>query len=296
MIQKLNFKNNKDDKKTPKIRNKKKLLMISSLLIILIIFGMFWFFSDADDTIKAQLVIDSGFVQIKHSGKDWQQAESGMLLFQSDSIRTGNNSQATVILFESSIIQLDNNTEIMLKKIIRLAEETSMNIRQKSGRTWNTILKISGIDSYEVQTPTTIASVRGTSFYVQILENGTTEVGVVYGNITIFKIIDNEIVMGINLSENEYVYIDPTKIHSPLKPLLLELDEWILQNIQKDEEFLSGIKDDLWARISPYIDELKQRFGITEEELEALIDGYLRGYYDLPPETPDWVRDIIEIT
>ena len=37
-------------------------------------------------------------------------------------------------------------------------------------------------------------------------------------------------------------------------------------------------------------------FGITDEELEVLIDGYLDGYYDLPSDTPEWVREIIEVT
>jgi predicted DNA binding protein len=84
-------------------------------------------------------------------------------------------------------------------------------------------------------------------------------------------------------------------MQEPLNSQPLTLEDWIVQNILKDEEFINVVKTDLWDRIEPYIDELKEKFGITEEELEALLEGYLRGYYDLPPETPDWVRDIIKI-
>ena len=91
------------------------------------------------------------------------------------------------------------------------------------------------------------------------------------------------------------VYIDPTKMMDPLESEQLIYEEWIIQNIQKDNDFIEEVKADLWERILPYLDELKEKFGITEEELKALIEGYLLGYYDLPPETPDWIRDIIEL-
>jgi len=26
------------------------------------------------------------------------------------------------------------------------------------------------------------------------------------------------------------------------------------------------------------------------------MEGYIRGYYNLPPETPEWIREIIEIS
>ena len=57
-----------------------------------------------------------------------------------------------------------------------------------------------------------------------------------------------------------------------------------------------NVKEELYQRIESYIPELKSRYGMTDEELDALIDGYLLGYYDLPPETPEWIREIIEIS
>jgi len=279
------------------VKGNNKFIIIFTISVIVIgsIGAIFWYYTNVENVEKAQLVVEMGIVQIRHAGESWQTAKNGTLLIQTDSIRTRNNSAASVILFESSIIRLDNNTEITLEEIINIAKQTQIKIKQVSGRTWNTLLKISGIDSYEVQTPNTIASVRGTSFFVEVLENGSTAVGVVHGNVTITRILNNESIDTYELKEDELIYIDPLRMQEPLNSQPLTLEDWIVQNILKDEEFINVVKTDLWVRIEPYIDELKEKFGITEEELEALLEGYLRGYYDLPPETPDWVRDIIKI-
>jgi predicted DNA binding protein len=92
------------------------------------------------------------------------------------------------------------------------------------------------------------------------------------------------------------VTIDPEKIDEPLEIRPLEKDEWIMENERKDEDAIKKVKEELYERIRPYIPLLKARFGVTDEELEVLIDGYVRGYFDLPPDTPGWIRDIIELS
>ena len=55
-------------------------------------------------------------------------------------------------------------------------------------------------------------------------------------------------------------------------------------------------KSALYKRIEPYLSQLKQNYGVDDQELEVLIDGYLSGEFVLPPDTPDWIRDIIEVS
>ena len=100
----------------------------------------------------------------------------------------------------------------------------------------------------------------------------------------------------ITVNKNESVIIDPSNISQPLKTSQLEIDEWIIQNLLKDDGFMTDVHSDLLARLGPYIPELKEKFGISDEELSDLLEGYIQGYYDIPPETPDWVRDIIELS
>jgi len=290
----------KSDKKSQQKKPssaRKKVFLVIPVIIVLILVGVVWVILTSDSNVaKAQLVIDSGTVQVKHGGGVWTPAEDGMFLYQSDSVKTGDDSAATIVLFESSLIRLDNNTEVTLRELIQQVEETSVSIQQDAGRTWNTVLKISGIDNYEVQTPTTVASVRGTAFVVTVFADGETYYGIGHGNLNVSSIKHGQIVFTIILGKDEAVTIHPDLIDQPLEVIPFEKDDWILENQQKDEENTENVKEELYSRIEPYIPELKERYGMTDEELDTIIEGYLRGYYDLPPETPDWIRDIIELS
>ena len=232
----------------------------------------------------------------KHEGNDWLTAENGMILYQSDIIKTGNNTEASVVLFQSSIIRLDSNTEIVLKEIITEAEKTSVTIQQNAGRTWNTVLKVSGIDDYEVQTPTTIASVRGTSFDVYIQSFNLTDVGVGRGVVIISKVDNNTIIDTIELKMNEAVSIYGDNIDQILKIRDFFLDDWVLKNQGKDEGFKTDVKADLYKRIDPYIDDIKERWDVTDDELDVLLTGYVNGNFDLPPDTPSWIVDLMKFS
>ncbi|MFH1100736.1 MAG: FecR domain-containing protein [Methanobacteriota archaeon] len=244
--------------------------------------------------VEAQLIIDSGIVQIKHTGGSWTPAQNNMTLHQSDSIKTGTNASASVVFFESSTIRLANNTEITLVELFEQEGLTKVTIQQDEGKTWNTVLKISGIDDYEVQTPTTVASVRGTAFYVNVQTTGRTHVGVGHGVVNVSSTKNGQIIHTIQVNTNESVIIDPDTIEQPLEIKPFEKDDWILHNQELDDENVNAIKQDIFARLQPYIPELKERYGVTDQELDVLIDGYIRGYFNLPSETPQWIKDIIE--
>ncbi|PNX49564.1 MAG: hypothetical protein BV457_01225 [Thermoplasmata archaeon M9B1D] len=268
--------------------------MISIIVIIGVVLYIFFLLND--NVAKAQLVIESGIVQVKHGDESWIPAENGMLLYQSDYVKTGENTSASIILFESSIIRLDSNTELFIKEILQEAGRTTINLEQNAGRTWNTVLKVSGIDDYDIQTPTTVASVRGTSFDVNQKVGNTTNVGVGSGTVIISSLLNGEIIDTIEANRDEAVKVDPELIDQNLEIIPFEKDEWVLLNQQLDEEFKKGVKEDFYDRIQQYIPELKEIYGVTDDELEILVDGYINGYVDLPEETPDWIREIIELS
>jgi hypothetical protein len=248
------------------------------------------------NVVKAQLIIESGDIQVKHAGGSWISAQNGMDLYQSDSIKTGVNASASIVFFKSSIIRLDSNTEVNLQEMMQNADGTNVKIKQDVGRTWNTVAKISGIDNYDVQTPTTIASVRGTAFVVIVESNGTTYYGVEHGILNVSSISNGTIQDTIDVSGNKSVIIYVDMVDKSLEIKSFDKDDWILENLLKDEQLVMDIKEELYKRIEQYIPELKELYGITDEELDVLIDGYLLGYYDLPPETPNWIREIFELS
>lgn len=277
---------------------KKKFRIIIPVIVIICIIVIVGFFLTPKvvaDKAKAQLIINSGDVQIKSEGEPWKSAENGIYLYSYDSVKTGDNSSASIILFETSIIRLDSNTQVTIEELIR-DKETSVTIQQDSGRTWNTVYKISGIDNYEVQTPTTVASVRGTAFVVIVQENGSSYYGVSHGILNVSIITDGEIQGSIDVSGNEsiFVYIDVSKKKLVTKPL--EKDEWINENLISDEKFVEDLKDEFYDKLGDYISQVKAEYGISDQELDALLEGYILGYFDLPKDTPDWIRDLFEFS
>jgi len=284
----------KKSKKTNEKRSepksmRKKILLILPIIAIICIAG-FVMLTLTPDVVKAQLIIESGTVQVKHTGS-WTEATSGMELYQSDSVRTGYNASASIILFKGSVIRLDNNTEITLKKIIQ-QEETSVTIQQDAGRTWNTVQKISGIDNYEVQTPTTVASVRGTSFDVNVHANGITVVSVIKGMVNVSK-TENGTVYIVELNENWSITVDYDEMgqQQPFEP-----DDWIQDNLLKDDKFKGDLKEILYSKIEPYIDDLKNLYGMTDEEIDVLLDGYINGDFSIPSDTPDVYKKLFELS
>ena len=79
-----------------------------------------------------------------------------------------------------------------------------------------------------------------------------------------------------------------------IKPF--EKDEWVVENLLKDEQFRIDLKEELYSRIEPFKLELMGQYNLTEQELEVLIDGYIMGYFDLPPDTPEWARELLELS
>jgi hypothetical protein len=288
----------KNDKLEKSNSSKKRFRIIIPVIIIIcfiVIVGFLLTPEVVADKAKAQLIINSGEVQIKSEGESWRSAENGMYLYSYDSVKTGDNSSASIILFETSIVRLDNNTQVTIEELVR-AEETSVTIQQDSGRTWNTVYKISGIDNYEVQTPTTVASVRGTAFVVIVQENGSSYYGVSHGILNVLKITEGEIQESIEISENEsvFIYIDIPKKKLKVKPL--EKDEWINENLISDDQFVEDLKDEFYDRLGDYESEVKAEYGISDQELDALIEGYILGYFDLPADTPKWIRELFEFS
>jgi hypothetical protein len=287
----------KQIKNKPGFFSKKISLIITLIIIICIIVVAFIALNQevAANEVKAQLVIDYGEVQVKSNDGSWSTAENGMDLFESDSVKTGDDTSASIILFKTCIVRLDNNTEVSINKLVQDAEEKSVEIEQNSGRTWNTVSKISGIDNYEVQTPTTVASVRGTSFGIYYLVDGNISVTVSNGTVNVTTYKDGQPQHSIEVTEYLSLTVDPKNPDKKPKTKPVEEDDWFDENQDKDEELILDLKEEIYMRIEPFLDEVRELFGgPTDEELEALIEGYILGYWTLPEDTPEWARELFE--
>ena len=110
----------------------------------------------------------SGDIQVRHGASGFASATDGEVLNAGDTIRTGEGARAVLTYFEGSTVSVEPNSELTIEVASSLGDGSTVVVMQQSfGRTWHVVTKlITGNSKYEVKTPASTASVRGTAFQV----------------------------------------------------------------------------------------------------------------------------------
>jgi AmiR/NasT family two-component response regulator len=294
---------------------KKKFLLI--IPIIIIIAAVYMYFTVISPPIVvAELTVNSGTAEYLSNG-DWMAAASGQQLTQGDSVRTLAGSSATIIFLESSVLRLDESTTITISELNPTGGDSKISIEQEAGKTWTKILRLSGISEYNIESPNTVATVRGTGFGFYVFPDGTSGVMLHEGNLTlkIFELEDGEktILNTEKLRAGEMMQIDDSLVEGlitvkeliaegalleiePIEKMQMMRDDFINMNIQSDEAHISEVRDKLMERLGPVMSLMTERYGFTEEEMKAGVDGYLRGEHRLPKFLEDLLERRTSIT
>ena len=124
--------------------------------------------ADAVVSTSTFTVID-GSVAVSH-GAEFVSARVGDLVAAGDTIRTGPGATAEITYFEGSTVRLEAETELVVQSLRTESDGgTVIEVLQRLGRTWHVVTKlIAGSSRYEVRTPASTASVRGTIFAVDV--------------------------------------------------------------------------------------------------------------------------------
>jgi uncharacterized repeat protein (TIGR01451 family) len=129
----------------------------------------------------------AGNVSVMNGGTDsWTGAQVGMSLETGDSVKTDDSSSADITFLDGSTIELEANTEIEIVSL-EISTDTgskTIKLRQAIGDTISRVEKL--VDSascYEVETPACVAAVRGSDMQVNVIEDGTTWVTNLEGDI-----------------------------------------------------------------------------------------------------------------
>ncbi len=134
---------------------------------------------------RARLQSVSGPVEVRlREEVEWKPATAGMELRPGDAIRTGSGGQATILFFgEGSRLDLSENSLLIIKILLR--EPDTLGVKRLlallSGSAWCEVddsVYTGENDSFEVVTPSVVAGVRGTRFYVSVLNEALTGVDV----------------------------------------------------------------------------------------------------------------------
>ena len=238
--------------KEKKAKKKKPILLIIILAIVVLI-GIVCALLFVHATTAAILYIESGIVEVDN-GNGWQVASDEMQLHLNDKVRTSASSSASIALYEGEIIRLEENTEVSIDEL----SQESITINQKSGSTWNKITKISGIKDYDVETPTTVATVRGTGFGVRI--SAETDLLVDEGIVN-FKYGSDE--ADVNAGEKAV-----TGGSIDISALTAEDIAWLSGQKEKDIEILIKLRKLEIAKNSVFVNMIKSAAKITDADIE----------------------------
>jgi VCBS repeat-containing protein len=150
----------------------KKLLSILALTILVTSTSVGCGQASSTPSTLTILSITEGDVFVIKAGTDsWTEAEVGMSLEAGDSIKTGDSSGAEITFFDGSTIELEAGTEIEVVSLDISADtgSTTITLEQTMGTTISRVTKLlDPASSYEIETPTGVASVRGSIVIVTI--------------------------------------------------------------------------------------------------------------------------------
>ncbi len=156
-------------------------------------------------------------------------------LKERSTVRTGTPGFAGIVYFDKSLTRLGPATTFTVTRLAQRKGRRQIHTRLDVGKTWNRVEKLSSkTDSFEVETPVAVASVRGTKFAV---ECATQE--------CIFTVIEGVVrvtpkmppAVPIDLHPGQRVAIGttgPTGGPTNLAPAAIASDPWIALNQSLD--------------------------------------------------------------
>jgi len=151
----------------------KKLLLIIALtiLVALALVGCGGGGSPCPSTLTI-LSITEGDVSVMKAGTDsWTEAQVEMELEVGDTVKTGDDSGAEITFFDGSTMELEAGTEIEIISLDLSCDTgvTTITLTQTIGTTISRVTKLlDPASSYEVETPTGVAGVRGSTVIVTV--------------------------------------------------------------------------------------------------------------------------------
>lgn len=244
----------------------------------------------------AVLASVTGDVQVK-KGEVWTKASAEDEVAQSDVIKTSFNGQATLLFGSGSMIRVDQNSQIALSEYSRDGESWIIKINQIFGRSWNRVQKLIGGSVYEVDTPTAVATVRGTTFGIDTNASGsaiTVDEGTVTAKIVDTKTPERKIIQEVKIEKQQTAEITHKRVEEvkraieerkPIAEIIVarrieKLPQWAEEHkreVEKEAPKIQEIRREIEQKIElrreessqPIISPFPTPFRIINEEIKV---------------------------
>ena len=124
------------------------------------------------------LTILGGTADVARGTGGFSRAADGQVLSAGDRVRTADGGHAVVTFLDGSTIEIEPATTITVIQATAAASGAiTIQLEQAIGRTWSSVHRLDHADSkFELRTPATTATVRGTGFLTDVLASGATTV------------------------------------------------------------------------------------------------------------------------
>jgi len=124
-----------------------------------------------EDTAELSLMIGTVEVLTKEAGQ-WIEASEGMKLAGGDKIRTGIDGILSITFSNGSIVTLKSDTEFEIHSLNISKDKKDIDYKLKitMGKLRAIVEGLGDESSFEIETPTAVAAVRGTLFYINVVE------------------------------------------------------------------------------------------------------------------------------
>jgi len=241
------------------LAKKLKYILLGALTIIILSAALMFFAITTSTTVTAMLNVENGTVKV-NQGKGWITAKDEMKLKLGDKVKTEQDGQASIILYESTIISLEPKTEVSIEDL----NKKHLKVKQTTGKTWNKFTGLLGVEGLSIETPNTVATVRGTSFEV-----GMNEIIVGEGEVEVTSNGEK-----ITLKEDEKAEIEEYKekgkrrIRLIKKRLTKQDREKIIKQMKRNIKVLRKIRKREINKKRFLVQRLKKKYKISDEDIE----------------------------
>ncbi len=174
-------------------------------------------------------------------GEDWERAKENTQLTSGDKIKTLEKTRAEIRLEAGKVIRLDENTTVDLVKLVEESQNrVETDIKLEQGNLWAKVGKLGENAELKVESPIAGASIRGTTFRVEVAIDGATQLNVYEGAVEVYNPMQKA-TGPITRIEAPREVAKPGYIEGPKE---VSLDEWsyIVRNMQKFTITPAGVK------------------------------------------------------
>ncbi len=189
-------------------------VLVFVVILFVAIAGVYGLFSSR---ASAKVLVKSGSVQVD-SGSGYESVSNELKLKQDYKVKNIDG-DAAIVIFDSIIVDLQKGSEVVVSDLVK----DNIKLFQAKGSTWNKFMKLAGIGSFQISTPKSVATVRGTEFGVSedevLVADGIVDVSFGSSSVSLFALqksqIRDGVVVAVGLTEE-----DKLKVLSNMKKML----------------------------------------------------------------------------